>query len=268
MKRFILLFAALWCLCLPSMAENRVIDEADLLTDAQEAALEEQIEQIRTQRQMDVVLLLKQSIGNSLPRYYAADYYDQGGYGLGESKDGVLFLLNMNSRDYFTLTTGNAIDVFTDARLDRMHEEIVPYLSNGEYFTALEKYLHRVDTIMSLGVPENTQAAVAIFTPVERANQLFPIVLIAALVISVITVLVMKGQLKTVRRKREATSYLQNGSFHLTRVNDIYLYTTTQRRKIETESQHGGGGGGSRGGGSSTFSGSSGTSHGGSGGKF
>ncbi len=264
-RRFFLLLAALCCLCLPSMAENRVIDEAGLLTDAQEAVLEEQIDQIRTQRQMDVVLLLKQGIGNSSPQYYAADYYDQGGYGLGESKDGVLFLLSMNSRDYFTLTTGLAMDVFTDARLDRMHEEIVPYLSNGEYFTALEKYLHRLDTIMRMGVPENTEAEFSIYTPAERANQLFPIVLIVALAISLITVFVMKGQLKTVRRKNEATSYVQNGSFHLTRANDIYLYTTTHRRKIETESHHGGGGGG---GGRSNFSGSSGTSHGGSGGKF
>lgn len=252
----------LCCLAWGALAENRVIDEAGLLTAQEQETLEKEIEQIQQTHQMDVVLLLVNSLEGKQPRYYAADYYDYGGYGLGSGKDGVLFLLCMGSRDYFTLTTGSAIQVFTDARLDRLHEETVPYLSAGEYFTALEKYLHRVDVIMGLGVPADGFGE-SVFTPGERASQLFPFVLVIALAIALITAFSLKGQLKTVRRKNEAMSYVRDGSFHLTRSQDIYLYTTTQRHKIETDS-----GSSHSGGGSSTFSGSSGTSHGGSGGKF
>lgn len=264
MKRFLIVLLALCCLVGSAMAENRVIDEAGLLSAQEKETLEQTIAQIQEKHQMDVVVLLVDSIGSKQPRDYAADYYDYGGYGLGSSKDGVLFLLSMGTRDYFTLLTGRAIPVFTNARQALLHEEMAPYLSDGEYFTALEKYLHRVDVIMGLGVPADGYGE-SVYTPDERAGKLFPFVLIAALVVSLITAFSLKGQLKTVRRKNEAMSYVRDGSFHLTRSQDIYLYTTTQRHKIETDTDHHSSGGG---GGTSTFSGSSGTTHGGSGGKF
>ena len=96
-----------------------------------------------------------------------------------------------------------------------------------------------------------------------------PIVLGAGLVVALIVVFILKGQMKTVRRKPDANSYVRDGSFQLTRAQDIYLYTTTTRRKIESDNNHGNHGSrGGSGGGSSTFTSSSGNSYGGRGGSF
>ena len=79
---------------------------------------------------------------------------------------------------------------------------------------------------------------------------------------SILMVMAMlKSQMKTVRRKAAAGDYVEAGSFQLSRRQDIYLYTTTVRRKIESNS-------GRSGGGSSTFRSSSGGSFGGRSGKF
>ena len=71
-------------------------------------------------------------------------------------------------------------------------------------------------------------------------------IVFAALAVGLIVALVLKGQMKTVRRKQNAASYVREGSFNLTRAQDLYLYTTTTRRRIESSSgsRSGGGGGG------------------------
>lgn len=265
-KRLSVLLLALLCLTFSALAENRVIDEADLLDSDTEARLESEIAAIAQDYQFDVVLLLKNSIGGQTPKYYAADYYDYGGYGYHASKDGILFLLSLEERDYFTLATGSGIRIFTDYGTLQIEEDVVPYLSSGNYETAMERFVAHVRQYLEQaesGHPYDVSTTVELRSPLARTQSILPIVLILAAVISLIVAFSLKAQMKTVRRKQGASSYVRDGSFALTRVQDIYLYTTTQRRKIETNSGNGG-----HGGGSTTFRGSSGTSHSGHGGKF
>ena len=267
MKKLLILLIALLLLSCPALAQEYVIDKADLLSSGEEYALAEKIEAISAAYDLDIVILLENSI-NQAPKYYAADYYDHNGY----ADHGLLFLLSMAERDYFVLTTGRAISVFTDYGLDQMESIFVPYLSEGDYYEGIsaflalsEAYLEKAadgsiyDVNSDFRIHPSTRQ---FYSPsvLDKANEVFPIVLIIAAVIALITVFALKSQLKTVRRQAGARSYVKEGSFQLTRQQDIYLYTTTRRRKIETSSSSSGG--------SSTFSGSSGRSHGGSGGKF
>ena len=80
------------------------------------------------------------------------------------------------------------------------------------------------------------------------------------MIISGITVAGMKGQLKSVRPKFRADSYVRDGSLNVTASRDMFLYSSVSRTaKPEPESSSGG---------SSTHTSSSGTTHGGGGGKF
>ncbi|MBO4218209.1 MAG: TPM domain-containing protein [Erysipelotrichaceae bacterium] len=81
---------------------------------------------------------------------------------------------------------------------------------------------------------------------------------------------IMKGKNKSVRRKYEADSYVERGSFNLHNFHDHYLYSRTSRTARPHESSShssssGGGHGGSFSGGSSTHTSSSGATHGGGG---
>lgn len=268
MKKFLPVLLVLLCIALPALADERVIDHAGLLSSQEESALEASIASIAQDYQFDVVLLMEKDIDQA-PKYYAADYYDYGGYGYGSNHDGVLFLLSMAERDYYILTTGSGIRVITDYGREQMEADIVPHLSDGDYYTAMSRfvqhvrnYLHQAENDAPLDVGTSfyfdESGAIHIASDFEQVLSISPILLIIALVVALIVVFCLKAQMKTIRRKAGAASYVREGSFHLTRQQDIYLYTTTHRRKIETESK----------GGSSTFSGSSGRSHGGGGGKF
>ena len=69
------------------------------------------------------------------------------------------------------------------------------------------------------------------------------IALAVGLVVAFIATGVMKGQLKSVRRKAEADNYVKSGSMHITQSSDIYLYRTVNRVKKQTSSSSGSSGG-------------------------
>jgi len=79
------------------------------------------------------------------------------------------------------------------------------------------------------------------------------------LLIGLITALVLKAQLKTVRPRHEASEYLRKDSFVLSASRDFFLYRTVNRVRRQSESSSGG---------SRTHTSSSGRSHGGGGGRF
>lgn len=278
MKKFLLILLALLCVSLPALASDALVDTADLLTAYEEQSLREEIAAIRNEYGLDVAIVLKDSYSGSSIMRYAADYYEAQGYG----EDGLLFLLTMYEREYTTVTHGQAISIFTDYGLDRIHDKITPYLSSGDYYGAMTRYLRSIRQEIEQYIqraengaaydhgyselPMSWSLVTVQLTPWEQMVEIAPIILIAAFVIALIVALVLKGQMKSVRRQSGASSYVRDGSFQLTRVQDIYLYTTTHRRKIETNSNSGNRSGGS--GGSSTFRSSSGGSFGGRSGKF
>ncbi|MBO2516085.1 MAG: hypothetical protein CW338_02240 [Clostridiales bacterium] len=68
-------------------------------------------------------------------------------------------------------------------------------------------------------------------------SRFLPLVIILSLIAALVTVLVMRGKMKTVKKKKEASNYTVPGSFCLTRSQDIYLYTTTTRTRVANSSQ-------------------------------
>lgn len=282
MKRILALALVLCCFALPCCAAvSRVVDNAGLLSDWEENLLNSRMAAIERDHGLPVVILTTPTIGHSAVNQYAADAFER--Y-VGREKDGLLFLLNMGERDYFTLTSGKAIRAFTDWGLDTLHEGIVPSLSRGDYYGAFSQYLIQVEDYMERyesGSPYDVPyveyggeeaygnpyagpyAAYTPRSPQERFRQMAPVILIVAFVIALIVVLCMKARMKTVRKKDNAASYVRD--FDLTRVQDIYLYTTTTRRRIEMTSSANNG---HIHGGSSTFHSSSGGHYGGRGGKF
>lgn len=85
-----------------------------------------------------------------------------------------------------------------------------------------------------------------------------PIALVIGFVIAKIIVGNMKSKLKTVRKQAAANSYTKDGSINITESRDLFLYHTVTRTE-KTKNNFSG---------SSTHRSSSGTSHGGGGGKF
>ena len=58
--------------------------------------------------------------------------------------------------------------------------------------------------------------------------------LLIGLTAALITVFLMKRSMSTVRKQKNAGTYVQKDSFRLTESRDIYLYSTVTRTRINT----------------------------------
>lgn len=274
MKRFFAVLFLCLLVALPALADNRVFDDADSFTVEEESLLNDTIAEIYASHNFDVVLHTTPSLGGKAVRDYAADYFDYGGFGYGENADGLIFVISMAERDYVTVTTGSGIQIFTDYGIEQIELDAKPYLSQGDYFGAMKRYLGNVSDFIVHATKNTDEKGAVRYTPYdvdspvrlksafERLSGIAPAVILIALGVALVVVSIMRASMKTARSQPDAASYVIDGSLSLTRREDIYLYTTTTRTKIESNNSSGGGG-------SSTFRGSSGRIHGGGrGGKF
>ena len=273
MKRLTALLAVLLIFLIPAAnaAEpDRVNDIAGLLTDSQEERLRGQIEDIAQEYQFDAVIVTVDSLDGKSAEAYADDYFDYNGYGYGTDADGILMLVSMEYRDWAISTCGRGLEVFTDYGLDYMSDEIVPYLSDGDYYSAFECFLTLVEDYLNeaeeyIPYDTNNMPGGGAVAREEESNWLIFVVgsLIVGLIAALIVTGSMKSKLKSVRPQVDARQYA--GNFELTLANDLFLYRTVAKTAKPTNNSSSGRSGG---GGSSSHRSSSGRSHGGSSGKF
>lgn len=263
---FTLLSVLLLCgmMVLPVFAQEslpRLVDNADLLTTGEENELLAKLDEISERQQVDVVVVTTDSLGGKSPMEYADDFYDENGYGFGESYDGILLLISMEERDWYITTTGYGITAITDAGREYISDQFLADLSNGDYEKAFTIYAKLCDEFIA-------QARTG--EPYDVGNmprEPFPVIeyMGIALVIGFIAALVatgmMKGQLRTVRSQAAAGNYVKKNSMNVTERHALFLYRHVTRSAKPKSNDSGGGG-------STTHTSSSGRTHGGGGGKF
>lgn len=257
-----------------SAEQQYVIDNADLMSSSEKAALEEKALALREEYGMDVVILTVDSLDGQRPQDYADDYYDYNGY----ADDGLLFLLSMEERDWYISTKGSAIYALTDYGIQQVGESALPYLKNGDYYGAFGAFLDTLPTYFSAyndGAPidgyadtsgdyyHGDQEDVVYYDDYddEPGQVNIWISIVIGVVAGGVTVLIMRGAMNTKRRQRSAANYMNDSTYHLRTNLDMFLYSNVTKTRIQEDND-------SSGGGSSVHTSSSGSSHGGGGGKF
>lgn len=279
------------CLTLPVTAfaavDPRLNDEADLLIDNDESLLLDKLDAIYDAYEIDVVIVTVNSLDGKTPAEYADDYYDYHTFNYSDKKDGILLLINMGERDWQISTTGEGMVIFDDSTWRYMADQILPYLSGGDYYGAFDEFATLSEEILESydanGVPpyygeyngtvddyyddyyndgyssdyRNNSGPEPMWIPASIA---------IGMVISLLIMLGFRSQLKSVRRKSVADDYKVPGSMIVTEQSDMFLYHHVTRTPRQTQNNSRPGGGSVGGGGVRV--GSSGRSHGGGGGKF
>ena len=259
----------------------KVYDEADLFSTEDEAYLMKKALALVDTYDMDVVILTIQNADGKTTRAYADDFFDDNGFGIGPQFDGLLFLIDMDNREFYISTTGLAIRYFTDSRINTILDEVFSYVSEGLYAEGADFFLDETEAILKAGIPQDqynydTETGEKDYyndyrdedlTLSQRFMHSFynsGVYLLIAAVISGITVAIMAGGNKG-KKTVNASTYLDSQSFHLDDNRDIYIRTSVTKTHIPKNPPPGSGSGGSR---SSVHTGSSGRSHGGGGRSF
>ena len=236
-----------------------VVDNAELLSDSEEDALIEKLDEIGNKHYCEIAIVTVLSTGGKSHRAYADDFYDYNGYGYGSNDDGLLFLLDMGAREMYITTHGTALKAVTDYGREKLFDKVQGDIKSGDYYDAFTEYIDIVDdyyTQYEQGTPYDVSSGGGSVFSIGFFN--FLIAIVVAVIVALIGTGTMKAKLKTVRSKPAASDYVRRDSFNITASNDIYLYRNVSRVRVQSSSSSGGG----------SHRSSSGRSHGGGGRSF
>lgn len=221
------------CVAVSAADVSRLYDGADVLTDVEESVLLSELDSLSEQYMVDIVIATVETVGDDTVDAYVTAFYDENGYGYGDSRDGVLLLVAMQEREYRILSNGLGADAVTPAEIDTIGSVVAASLGNEDYMTAfldfIEECAYQIDGEIN-------------GFPFKFVRNLF-ISLVIGFVVAFVVTGVMRGQLKSVRRQPAATAYTKQGSMQVTVANDFFLYRTVNRRKKEKSTSGSSGGG-------------------------
>ncbi len=245
----------------------RLVDDADLLDEYEEAEILQKLNEASERYQIDFVIVTVENNGGKTSRDFADDYFDYNGYGLGEGYDGILLLITQRNeygdRALYISTHGKGITLLPDYRIEDLGDKMAEAFEDGGYAEMFDTFIRQTESYIRYdnGELDHDRA----YDPLYYFDfeSAILISLFIGFLVAIIATSIMKGQLKSVRFKREANGYVRNGSMNVTVAQDIYLYSTVNRRARPKDT-----GGGGRSGGSSTHTSSSGRTHGGGGRSF
>lgn len=269
----------------------RVVDDADLLSDTEESELMRVLDETSERLMFDLaVVTVNDTYGQDIISY-TDDYYDYNGYGLGETFDGAMLLIDMGSREFYISTCGVGIEALGDYELSYISDQFLSDLSNGSYYDAFYTFATLSDSFVTSYQDGSTDVFGDDYYEYEDGyidyedgyyeddygyesdDSSVMVGLLTVLIISLILGFLfagipmskMKRQMKPVMLKAQAHDYLKPGSQKITKSRDAFLYNTVTRVPKPKQNSNGHGGGSFGGG---VHMGSSGRSHGGMGGRF
>lgn len=272
------LFLGIW-LVLGSLVfvcagEKRVFDDAGLLSAEEALAVQQQIELALPQIPVDLLVHTTDGIYGQTVRAYADGYYEAGGFGKGKAHSGLVLVIAMQTRDVYISTEGEAIVLFTDARIQEILDEISPYLSDGEYYSAVQRFVQMVKEFCDRGVQsgqyiyDEETGKITVYRSVTLAEALIAAAL--ALLCGAVTFFAICKSYSKQPTTQSNYAFRQNSTLTLTEQSDVLVNQIVTRRKIPKPPPSSGTGGhsGHSAGRSTVHRSSGGRTHGGGGRKF
>lgn len=259
MKKWVLIFLCL-VLILSTSANAfalqtqppKVVDDANLLTEDAYNRLSERAEEIAERYNMDVVIVTINDMNGDDAESFADDYFDYNGYGLGSHYSGVLFLVCMGTHDWHVSTCGYAIRAYNRYAMSDTRNEVITYLSSGDYEEAFDCWLSIVEKYYeAYELGDDT-----VYKGAPNYGKMLIISGAFGLVVALIVILIMRSTMNSAKARNDASEYLKCGSYRLTTQRDIFLYSRVMKTRKPSDSD------------GSTHTSSSGRCHGGGGGKF
>lgn len=238
-------------------ASEKVYDFAGLLSSEEENTIFHSVEEFISDTSLDLGIVTISENNKLSARSYADDFYDYNFFG----KDGVLFLVDMDTREIYMSTTGNAITLYDDYRVNKILDAIYEDFSLGNYEKGILKFVQILENYDTIGLPSNDDSQYVINDQGEVYKK-FPYFILLGIpfIITAIVMGILIYKNKVVRTATSSREYLDQKSVKIKVLRDRLVSTHTSVTPIYHSSSGSGG--------SSHHSGSSGISHGGGGHRF
>lgn len=217
--------------------EQKVYDQAALFTEQEAARLQEYASQLTERNDAAFVVVTTNhndevSAQEYADRFLLEDYYGQTP---GESNygdvDGMLFLIDMDTRTYVLSTVGSVYDAMGQKEVDDLLDDAYDDMRSENYFAAC------------YGAVEDAADCLQSY---RSSKVWFPVLigLIGAVIITVIVVVVLVTGSRKSKLATEAGAYLLHDTVHITKKNEFMTGSHTTVVPIPKDNGGGGGGGG------------------------
>lgn len=238
MKKRIISFIWVMLLCLtvtvPAFAseQERVTDEANLLSEAEASALEKSLDEISERLQFDVAVATRESIDGNDAESAAYDIYDANGYGYGSDKDGALLLISIEEREWAFTAAGYGITALNEDARAFISDEVSSALADEDYAAAFTAFADACDSIVT-----DAKAGRTYKEPFPFARRL-GMCFVISLIIAVIAIIAMKGELQSVKKQDAAGAYVKKNSLKVTNSSERFLYKNVDKTEKAQETEN------------------------------
>ncbi len=234
---------------------EKVYDQADLFTDAEEEELRADAAALAAEIQMDVVIATTENTYFMETYEYATYFYEEMQIGYGADQKGFLFLIDMDNREVYINEFDASEEGFelSTAERDKILDRIMEHMYDGDYYGAGARFLKELPKYVGNGVSGDTDYWDAIENgepepaPTRlswqyRFKENLPICVLISLVIAGVVLFILYIRQKS-GGGAAAVDY-QKGEVHIVKKADRFQNTTVTKTRIVTETRSGGGGGG------------------------
>jgi uncharacterized membrane protein YgcG len=222
-------------LCVPSLALAQtgtyVFDKNDVLTQSEFSELESQGAQYADTYKVGVYLLITENMGqpnkvsSDERTAFAISYYKDHSLGVGERKDGIIFVLAKDTRQYVTVKhfEDKGTDPFSDDSVDYLEDEVKGHLSDDEWYEGSKAYYdiigEHLEYFAHYGKQWKEPHPIVTILKVA-ATLLIPLMIAYGIVGS------EKEAMKTARMQTEASNYVKPDGFDLRVSTDTFLHSS------------------------------------------
>lgn len=246
-----------------AVQSDTVFDEANLFSEEEKAELAKQAEDVKEETDWNIYLITTSDAQGKTAMQYADDFFDEKA---GDGADGVALLIDMDNREIYISTAGEAIRYLTNRRIDEILDLAYGDIIEGRYAACMENMLDGVASKYKEGIPSNQYNYDEETGKTSRYHSITKFdVLIAIGIALLFAGLRFLFVVRDYRWKSTKNSYDYEkfGKLDLQENKDILVNTVVKHHKIERNDSSGGSSGKS-----SVHSSSSGSSHGGGGRSF
>ena len=245
---------------------GNVYDDARLLDSEETEAVNGGIDALKSKTGWEVFAVTTDNALGKTAAAYADDFYD----GLtSEDSHGVALLIDMDNREVYISTYGEAIRYLTDARIEDILDEAIGYAGSAEYGQCFLTMLNGVEQCYDNGIVKgqynyDTETGKrSYYRSLTLEEALGAILLAAGAAVAVFLITLGRYRLKVGSYNYD---YRGHSRITLTNQEDRLVNQTTTHCRVERQvASSGGGRSATR---SSTHTSSSGRTHGGGGKKF
>ncbi len=144
---------------------GKVYDDAELFTPTQIETLNKNAQALVNEIKVDLIIVTTYFTESKSSMEYADDYFDYHGFGIGPSRDGMLMLINMDTREVWISTHSLALDYFKDSDIESLLDNIFVPLKERNYFGAAQEFLNNAAQHIRIKKAAEGPATVTVLEP-------------------------------------------------------------------------------------------------------